>query len=47
MDDFFPLRKPLQSQVTIDSVAKPCPSEGFNVRIFLSFYFDHAYNPVS
>ncbi|KAH9481729.1 hypothetical protein JR316_0006256 [Psilocybe cubensis] len=34
MNEFTPLVKPLQSQTTIDSVAKECPSEGFNYPTF-------------
>ncbi|KDR78946.1 hypothetical protein GALMADRAFT_1281525 [Galerina marginata CBS 339.88] len=34
MNDFTPLTRPLQSQVTIDAVAKECPSEGFNYPTF-------------
>ena len=31
MNDLTPLTRPVQSQVTIDPIAKDCPSEGFNV----------------
>ncbi|KAF5326909.1 hypothetical protein D9619_004355 [Psilocybe cf. subviscida] len=30
MNEIVPLTRPLQSQVTVDSVAKECPSDGFN-----------------
>ena len=31
MNELTPLFRPVQSQVKIDSVAKECPSDGFNV----------------
>ncbi|KAJ3490063.1 hypothetical protein NLJ89_g11470 [Agrocybe chaxingu] len=34
MNEFTPLSRPQQSQVTIDSIAKDCPSEGFNYPTF-------------
>ena len=37
MDDLTPLAQQMNSQVTIDPVAKECPSDGFNVRLFVSF----------
>ena len=39
MNDFTPLTRPLQSQVTIDPIAKDCPSEGFNVYQHFSSFF--------
>ncbi|KAF8150734.1 hypothetical protein B0H34DRAFT_801662 [Crassisporium funariophilum] len=34
MNDFIPLTRPLNSQVSIDPTAKNCPSEGFNFPTF-------------
>ena len=39
MNNLTPLTRPLQSQVTIDPIAKDCPSEGFNVRQHLLSFF--------
>lgn len=37
MDDLTPLA-PMSSQVTINPIAKDCPSDGFNVRPCLLFF---------
>jgi len=40
MNNWTPVTRPVQSQVTIDPIAKDCPSEGFNVRQhFLPFLY--------
>ena len=40
MNNLTPLTRPVQSQVTIDPIAKDCPSEGFNVcQHFLPKFF--------
>ena len=37
-----PLTRPLHSQVTVDPIAKDCPSEGFNVCQHFSPSFLHS-----